>query len=145
MSKPRNLKVDLEICNRASKAPWRVATNKHPTTSGNSWGWVEGTRENWCWSNDNKKSYADARFIAQAREGWPHAIERAIEAEALARELAGMLIAVRRWVESTDVLGIVGKEGIEVHSDSVADAIDEMIIHAREVLGDEPSNDCRLI
>jgi hypothetical protein len=87
MSKPRNLKVDLEICNRASKAPWRVVTNKHPTTSGNSWGWVEGTRENWCWSNDNKKSYADARFIAQAREGWPHAIERAMKAEALVLEL----------------------------------------------------------
>ena len=96
MSKPRNLKVDLEICNRASKAPWRVATNKHPTTSGNSWGWVEGTRENWCWSNDNKKSYADARFIAQAREGWPHAIKRAIEAESLARELARELEEIKK-------------------------------------------------
>ena len=85
----RDLKADLEICNRASKAPWRVATNKHPTTSGNSWGWVEGTRENWCWSNDNKKSYADARFIAQAREGWPHAIERAIKAEAEVEQLKG--------------------------------------------------------
>lgn len=63
--------------------------------------------------------------------------KRSKQLEALARELAGMLIAVRRWVESTDVLGIVGKEGIEVHSDSVADAIDEMIIHAREVLGDD--------
>lgn len=136
MSKPRNLKVDLEICNRASKAPWRVATNKHPTTSGNSWGWVEGTRENWCWSNDNKKSYADARFIAQAREGWPHAIERAIEAEALARELVEALKHIERLAElarrRSRYPGAVMSYGAEIRL-----AVEGALAKAKEVLEDE--------
>ena len=127
MSKPRNLKVDLEICNRASKAPWRVATNKHPTTSGNSWGWVEGTRENWCWSNDNKKSYADARFIAQAREGWPHAIERAMEAEELNRELVEAL-------EEALLLTTIFMHTDE--SDLMKTECEMVLAKAKEVLGD---------
>ena len=35
-----------------------------------------------------------AEFIAQSREGWPHAIKRAIEAESLARELVAALQGV---------------------------------------------------
>ena len=131
----RNLKVDLETCNRASKAPWRVATNKHPTTSGNSWGWVEGTRENWCWSNDNKKSYADARFIAQAREGWPHAIERAIEAEALARELveaAGALVDDLEWSDKVYASWPPYVQRVEV-----------LLAKAKEVLGNDRQGDYR--
>jgi hypothetical protein len=39
---------------------------------------------------DNKPQ-ENMMFIAQAREGWPHAIERAIEAEALAQKLLDVL------------------------------------------------------
>jgi hypothetical protein len=139
MSKPRNLKVDLEICNRASKAPWRVATNKHPTTSGNSWGWVEGTRENWCWSNDNKKSYADARFIAQAREGWPYAIERALKAEELNRELVEVLEGVQRLkpliAYPDEVLPEFEEEAMAIAN--MLNVVDSIIAKSKEVLGDE--------
>ena len=30
-------------------------TNRHTTTSGNSWGWIDGCSLNICWSNDNSK------------------------------------------------------------------------------------------
>lgn len=33
--------------------PWRVCTNRHTSTAGNSWGWIEGAPGNICWSNDN--------------------------------------------------------------------------------------------
>ena len=136
MSKPRNLKVDLEICNRASKAPWRVATNKHPTTSGNSWGWVEGTRENWCWSNDNKKSYADARFIAQAREGWPHAIKRAIEAESLARELARELEEIKKRGDRLK-RDCTEPDKVMIYAIDISIIGNGTLAKAKEVLGDE--------
>ena len=50
-SQARDLMADLEICNRATRGPWDIY-------------------------NIN-----NAEFIAAAREGWPHAIERAIKAE----------------------------------------------------------------
>ena len=36
-------------------------------------------------------------FVEKAREGWPHAIERALETEALARELAEVLLLYEKW------------------------------------------------
>ena len=60
----RDLKADLEICNKATPGPWRAGES-----------FVE----------DNM------RFVAQAREGWPHAIERALKAEALAQKLLNVL------------------------------------------------------
>ncbi len=87
----RNLNADLEVCNKATKGPWRVNTNAHPETTGESWGWIDGPVENYCWTNRRPQSRRDAEFIAQAREGWPHAIERALKAEALVRELVDTL------------------------------------------------------
>jgi len=61
----------LELCEAASKGPWKVKTNRHRNTDGTSWGWVEGTREGWCWSKNRNHSYEDAVFIAMAREAIP--------------------------------------------------------------------------
>lgn len=33
---------------------WGCCTNRHTTTSGNCWGWIEGAPGNVCWSNDSK-------------------------------------------------------------------------------------------
>jgi len=73
------LKADLELCNRASGESWKQASDTgYPYTI------MDETFENvmavYCTGDD-------AQFIAQAREGWPHAIERAIETEELSREL----------------------------------------------------------
>ncbi len=69
----RDLKADLKFCDRATQGPWRHE-----------------------WNPDYSEVYApgvdkpiilvghdpyDAEFIVQAREGWPHAIERALELE----------------------------------------------------------------
>jgi len=32
---------------------WQTKTNRHTTTIGNLWGWIEGAPGNVCWSNDN--------------------------------------------------------------------------------------------
>lgn len=33
---------------------WRVCTNRHTTTGGRNWGWIEGAPGNICWSNDSE-------------------------------------------------------------------------------------------
>jgi hypothetical protein len=49
---------------------WEVKTNRHPTTSGYSWGWIEGS-PNLCWSNDRLvQNEADAhRLVAKHNRG----------------------------------------------------------------------------
>jgi hypothetical protein len=84
----RDIEKDLELCEAASKGPWKVKTNRHRNTDGTSWGWVEGTRENWCWSKSRNKSYEDAAFIAAARTALPY-----------------WLGEVKRLRELTDALG----------------------------------------
>jgi hypothetical protein len=98
----RDLKADLELCNKATPGPW--------VFNGIS---VLGAHGLLIARTPND---ADAEFIAQAREGWPHAIERALKAEELNRELVETLKNMR-----------------------------ELLTKAKEVLGGEPSNDCRLI
>lgn len=117
--KKRDLKADLKVCDRATPGPWRHECNL-----------------------DCSEIYApgvdtpivlvghdpyDADFIAQAREGWPHAIERAIEAEALARELMDMLKkATPRYLEGRPELDL-----------STFLSAKWLLERAKEVLGDE--------
>jgi hypothetical protein len=78
----RDLKADLKLCNEATPGPWEVEDGLADPMV------VMGR-------DDSHYFYVhtewDAQFIAQAREGWPHAIERALEAEALARKLLDVL------------------------------------------------------
>jgi len=68
----RDLKADLEICNKATPPPWNGEENTG----------VEPVFETGCGCcTESTLSKEDAEFIAEAREGWPHAIERAIKAE----------------------------------------------------------------
>ncbi|QRY51835.1 hypothetical protein [Mycolicibacterium septicum] len=45
---------------------WSIQTNRHPECSGRSWGWIEGPRAHYCWSDDKPGTRADAEFIASA-------------------------------------------------------------------------------
>ena len=75
-----------------------------------------------------KKAHFDGRwlhtpmdFIDKAYKGWPHAIERAIKAEAIARELVGVIDELRRQINECGL----DNEMWEVYE------------RAKEVLGDD--------
>lgn len=89
----RNLREDLEICYAATEGPW--AADYHEghcveATSIPSWG--GGVIVASCGER------ADARFIAEARDGWPHAIERALNAEMKVAQMERRLRAVESTV-----------------------------------------------
>jgi len=43
-------------------------TNRHTSTSGNRWGWIEGADGNVCWSNDEGSQFTEAEAGKVARE-----------------------------------------------------------------------------
>lgn len=71
----RDLHADLAICAAATEGPWNIGGGKFGETNVYA-GDFRIVRD-----IDYDKQ-ADATFIAEARTGWPHAIERAIAAEA---------------------------------------------------------------
>jgi len=151
----RDLKADLELCNKATPGPWYAGAtddehfmNLHyVTTEPRSYrhdgerAFVEGLirkdkvvaitllqtpRFVDCWQFGE-----NTRFIAQAREGWPHAIERAIKAEALVRELVHSLKLIR----SSSQFSLAPLPGTTW--EEITDLVNIAIICAEEVLGDE--------
>ena len=84
----RDLAADLAICEAATAGPWRVyggkfgETNIYAPPYGNDHEVV---------SDINFGRESDAAFISEAREGWPHAIRRAIAAEAEVERLRNAL------------------------------------------------------
>ena len=101
----RDLKADLELCNKATQGPWR-----HEWTPECSEIYAPGVDKPIVLVGHDPH---DAEFIVQAREGWPHAIERALKAEALAQKLLDVL---GRVIPSY----LVGR--LEVDLDSVLEA-----------------------
>lgn len=51
---------------------WRSCTNRHTTTYGNSWGWIENAPGNVCWSNDpgEKLARVQAQALVSAHNQW---------------------------------------------------------------------------
>ena len=79
MSEQRDLRADLEICEKATPGPWTptpgnefVAQDKYDE---------DDCRQGICRLLHKPKRKEDSEFIAAARTGWPEAIERAIKAE----------------------------------------------------------------
>ena len=72
----RDLKADLELFNRATPGPWEFGPIYAGTIAGEL---------------DEERHRANRELLNGFREGWPHAIERAIEAETLVRELVGVI------------------------------------------------------
>jgi len=103
----RDLKADMETCKNATPGPWMASIDHevedYRVCQDNGDGecicclammgnWDQETQE---WTGESKTSFAaDTRFIAAAREGWPHAIERAIAAEAEVERLKKALEVV---------------------------------------------------
>lgn len=55
-----------------SDRKWDVKTNRHTSTAGNRWGWIEGLAGNVCWSNDpgDRLSGKDATEIVRIHNAW---------------------------------------------------------------------------
>ncbi len=81
----RDLKADLELCNKATPGPWEFGPIYAGTIAGEL---------------DEERHRANRELLNNFREGWPHAIERAIEAEALVRELREALNKIAYPVRS---------------------------------------------
>ena len=78
----RDLKADLELCNKATPGPWEF---ERPWEFGPIYAGAIAD------ALDEERDRANRELLNNFREGWPHAIERALKAEALARELVDML------------------------------------------------------
>ena len=94
MMNKRDLRADLELCNKATPGPWEVfpplcGPEGQTVYQVDSGGPICDVSDPY--PRGDNKPQENMMFIAQAREGWPHAIERALEAEALARELVDVL------------------------------------------------------
>ena len=84
----RDLKADLELCNKATPGPWVICDWDTDVCGGIiAPDTQEVVIEAEDWDMPVKVKREDAEFMCQAREGWPHAIERAIKAETLVNEL----------------------------------------------------------
>jgi hypothetical protein len=88
----RDLKADLELCNKATPGPWEVfpplcGPEGQTVYQVDSGGPICDVSDPY--PRGDNKPQENMMFIAQAREGWPHAIERAIKAEAEVEQLKG--------------------------------------------------------
>ena len=112
----RNLQKDMETCQRATPEPWEIHRNDVgdeyacivPTEIYDSDGFPVVSYEGGLAPDCNWKAEtleANANFIVAAREGWPEAIIRAMEAEEENAELKQELIATRsRLVDMEETL-----------------------------------------
>ena len=114
----RDLKADLELCNKATPGPWEF---ERPWEFGPIYAGAIAD------ALDEERDRANRELLNNFREGWPHAIERAIKAEALAQKLLNML---GRVIPSY----IVGQ--LETDLDSVLEA-NGLLKKDKEVPGDE--------
>jgi hypothetical protein len=91
----RNLHEDLALCGKATPGSWESRKFE----------------DGWCVVNDSgmiadmysRKDVEDAIFIAEARDGWAYAIERALEAEEWAESLEIANGFLRHRAETSEV------------------------------------------
>ena len=103
----RDLLKDREICNKATPGPWE--RNEKPSFG--DW-WVQHGNQHICLlPSDKKGTYfgdmfkVNADFIAQAREGWPEAIERALKAETEVERLRLMVKSITGGLDEAIEIG----------------------------------------
>lgn len=144
----RDLKADLELCNRATIGPWKVRTYcDYPFVI---------LRDN---LDEERDVYPevmalystdkDAHFIAQAREGWPYAIRKVHEQEII---MGTMKMAYADQKDRLEELEALVRELVEALEEALimantmfyTDAYDQMEIgvkatldKAKEVLRDD--------
>lgn len=89
----RNLQKDLELCQKATPGPWGWKKHDYYEELVNPYGITVMDDGSACgeyaaWINSNT---SDGKFIAEARTGWPEAIQRAMIAEAMNNILREMM------------------------------------------------------
>ncbi|GAB7387386.1 hypothetical protein BSNK01_12220 [Bacillaceae bacterium] len=77
----RDLHADLELCERGTRGPWKVRVGNHVFCDA-----VLDAEGNELFCSETA-TLEDLKVGAEAREGWPHALKRAIEAEKRVEEL----------------------------------------------------------
>jgi hypothetical protein len=95
----RDLEKDKEICDRATPGPWYQEANywdEKNTVLGRGVFQYDSYAKLLADMIDREE---DAEFIADARKGWPHAIERAINAEAEVERLQSENALLRKVVD----------------------------------------------
>jgi hypothetical protein len=63
----------MKIVNiKQNTTKWQHCTNRHPTTRGFSWGWIEGASHHETWSDDpdSKFKSADASRVVTEHNAW---------------------------------------------------------------------------
>lgn len=134
----RDLKADLELCDKTTSEVW----DNFSDASCEYGVYVAGYDSEYSIHPQELAATCEkvenANFIAQAREGWPHAIERALEAEAKLEKAKDL---IQRWFD-----GEIGAFGVmdaliidlEFDIDGIPDeALEYHNIKRKEVLVDE--------
>lgn len=103
MGEMRDMLRDLELCKKATPGPWIAL----PETCGPDGMEVYQEESMGCICivgdprpRGENRPTENMHFIAEAREGWPHAIERALKAEAEVEKLQTELETLRAQVEN---------------------------------------------
>jgi len=119
----RDLLRDLELCEKATRGPWKVDRNPENLATVSAFYLLEcnggAAYIDGCLQINGNADYTgetydpvfvaavydrynadNATFVAEAREGWPHAIERALKAEAEVEKLRAEVERLRRREET---------------------------------------------
>jgi hypothetical protein len=132
----RDLKADLELCNKATPGPWKNFSDTfEPTVYTKELDGCRGSCIARMFGLYTEHTKANAEFVAQAREGWPHAIERAIKAETLARELARELEEIKKrgdWLKRD----CTEPDKVMIYAIDISIIGNGTLAKAKEVLGD---------
>ncbi len=98
---------------------WRSCTNRHTTTYGNSWGWIENAPGNICWSNDPKEKLnrQQSQALVSAHNKWLEDIQPIQLKVIKAKKAVKDLTAVFKEKEQSY---LKAKEMLEKAEDSLA-------------------------
>lgn len=82
----RDLKADQALCDAATVGPWNASSDEWPGNDNLQY-WVNTHWDGILCAG----TFDDARFASEARTGWPHAIRRALDAEAEVERLKAII------------------------------------------------------
>lgn len=133
-----------------NRKSWTVRTNRHPSTGGNSWGWIEGPDAEIQWSNDGGSgcTEADAERVAAEHNDWlnaqvPHdmnIIDAVEVADAFERDAARLRTLLAEAENNSTAAQNKVREAIEARAAQHDAAISAALIRAAQDLlaGDMP-------
>lgn len=142
MMKKRDLKADLEMCNKATPGPWMVwpgfcGPDGQTVYQEESGGPICDVADPYPRGDNHPQE--NMEFIAAAREGWPHAIERALDAEGALTRFSDSVFAQKARADKAEALARELAESIvaietRIMEEAISD--DRMYYRTRIVLED---------